>query len=48
MKDKRDECGCHRECIVLPHDCDKPCVWPQCLTEEETAEVLRDLNENGW
>lgn len=48
MKDKRDECGCHRTCTVLPHDCERPCIWPQCLTPEEEAEVVRDLEENGW
>lgn len=33
MVDKRDECGCHRTCTVLPHDCEVPCHWPSCLTE---------------
>ena len=43
MKDKRDECGCHRGCTTLPHDCAHPCRWPACLTPEETAELLEDL-----
>lgn len=43
MKDKRDECGCHRECVVYSHVCDKPCIWPGCLNLEEEKEVLEDL-----
>lgn len=46
MPDKRDECGCHKRCIVLPHDCEKKCVWPNCLTEEEHAELGADLEKD--
>lgn len=41
LPDKRDECGCHRDCTVLPHDCDHPCIWPDCLSEAE-HQTLRD------
>lgn len=41
--DKRDQCGCHRGCTTLPHDCDKPCVWPVCLTNEEAGVLLDEL-----
>ena len=57
MKDKRDECGCHRDCTGLPagdyilgvepHTCDQPCVWPYCLTWDEEQELLRELREDG-
>ena len=43
MKDKRDECGCHRGCTVLPHDCAVPCRWPDCLTEAEQAELCAEV-----
>jgi hypothetical protein len=43
MRDKRDECGCHKGCTVLPHHCDKPCVWPSCLTEAEHTELAADV-----
>lgn len=48
--DKRDECGCHRTCTVLPHECAVPCVWPSCLTDEELAAVDAELAEDapGW
>jgi hypothetical protein len=46
MPDKRDECGCHRDCTMLPHECVRPCRWPDCLTdaehEELAAEVMRE------
>lgn len=45
MDDKRVECGCHWTCSVLPHDCDRPCRWPECLTEEEERDVLAELEE---
>lgn len=52
MKDKRDECDCHRECTVLDHLCDQPCTWPACLTPDEEREFAEQLNaefeENGW
>lgn len=43
MRDKRDECGCHRECTVLEHECEHPCEWPSCLTDEEQAELAADI-----
>jgi hypothetical protein len=47
VPDKRDECGCHRDCTTLPHDCDQPCRWPNCLTEAEhralAGEVMAGL-----
>lgn len=47
MKDKRKECGCHKECTTLEHICDKPCTWPNCLTALESAqldaEIMRDV-----
>lgn len=46
MPDKRDECGCHRECVTLPHDCAKPCRWPDCLTDEERDELDRQLERD--
>jgi hypothetical protein len=39
MKDKREECGCHKGCTMLPHECEKPCSWPKCLTEEEAKQL---------
>lgn len=45
--DKRDQCGCHRECTVTPHDCEKPCVWPKCLTEAEAAELGAEILADG-
>ena len=43
MPDKRDQCGCHRECITQPHECYRPCVWPACLTEEEHDQLAAEL-----
>lgn len=43
MPDKRDECGCHRTCSLLEHSCEVPCVWPSCLTELESRELVREL-----
>lgn len=44
MPDKRDECGCHRNCITLPHECtDKPCTWPACLTPQEEQLLIDDI-----
>ena len=48
MKDKRDECGCHRGCITLPHECEHPCVWPECLTEEEYTEFAATVTEEDF
>jgi hypothetical protein len=42
MPDKRDECGCHRECTTLPHHCERPCVWPSCLTEAEHLQLAAE------
>lgn len=38
--DKQDECGCHPDCTTLPHQCERPCGWPACLTEAESAELV--------
>jgi hypothetical protein len=43
MADKRDECGCHRTCITLPHECERPCVWPSCLTVEEAKQLADEI-----
>lgn len=45
--DKRDKCGCHRNCTVLPHECAVPCRWPECLTTDEQAALLAKLDEEG-
>lgn len=44
MPDKRDECGCHRECSWVPHSCNQPCIWPGCLTDAE-HQALADAIE---
>jgi len=41
--DKRDQCKCHHGCTTLPHVCEKPCVWPSCLTDEESDELDREI-----
>lgn len=46
MTDKRDECGCHRDCTTLPHRCEVPCRWPDCLTEAEAAELVAELDRD--
>jgi len=46
MKDKRDECGCHRECTTLEHECENPCIWPNCLTPEEHEELADEIMED--
>lgn len=46
-RDKRDECGCHRECWMELHDCDRPCIWPGCLSDAEHAELLAELRVEG-
>ena len=43
VKDKRDECGCHRECAWLPHDCEVKCRWPGCFTPEELQQLADDV-----
>lgn len=43
VKDKREECGCHRECSTQPHACAVPCRWPACLNAAETAELAQDI-----
>lgn len=52
MVDKRDECGCHRECTLADdilgtpeHECDHPCVWPECLTDDEHLALVNELND---
>lgn len=47
MPDKCDECGCHKGCTVLPHECEKPCRWPNCLTEEEQRQLADEI-EQDW
>ena len=47
MRDKQDECGCHKECETTPHLCDKPCIWPKCLNEKESQELLDELNQDA-
>ena len=44
--DKRDVCGCHKGCTVLPHVCEVPCRWPTCLTADEHAELVDDLRRD--
>jgi hypothetical protein len=46
MKDKRDECGCHRDCTTLEHECDVPCQWPACLNEQEKKELADSIMED--
>lgn len=48
MPDKRIECGCHRGCTMLPHECEKPCVWPSCLSEEEEQQLLKEIEEDEY
>lgn len=48
MVDKRDECGCHKGCITEPHECEVPCVWPECLTVAEHAEFVASLTAEDW
>lgn len=43
MPDKRDECGCHRGCTTDPHECERPCQWPGCLTEAEHAQLAAEI-----
>lgn len=46
MLDKRDECGCHRECTTIPHTCDRPCSWPDCLSPEEQMQLSDEVLQN--
>jgi hypothetical protein len=43
IPDKRDECGCHRGCTVLDHECLFPCRWPACLTWQEHAQLAAEI-----
>jgi hypothetical protein len=43
MPDKRDECGCHRDCGYEPHQCQRPCQWPACLTDAEHEALCAEL-----
>jgi hypothetical protein len=46
VKDKRDECGCTRDCGCVPwvaHTCAVPCVWPNCLTDADHDELDAEL-----
>lgn len=44
--DKRDECGCHRECTVTPHFCLIQCTWPACLNDEQVAQLLAEMDDD--
>lgn len=44
MNDKRLECGCHVGCTMLPHECERPCRWPECLTDAEHAELAASVD----
>jgi hypothetical protein len=44
LSDKYKECGCHEDCTWLVHHCEKPCSWPNCLTEAEHRQLLVDLH----
>lgn len=43
-----DECGCHPGCTTLPHECEKPCTWPKCMSEAETAEFIAEMERDGF
>jgi len=43
VKDKRDECGCHKECVTYPHSCQNPCIWPKYLTKAEQQELVDEI-----
>jgi hypothetical protein len=47
-KDKRDQCGCHKKCTTLEHECEKPCEWPKCLTPEEHDELLKSISPEDF
>lgn len=46
--DKRDECGCHHGCTMLPHECAVPCRWPSCLTEAEQQALADEVLADDW
>lgn len=46
MADKRDECGCHRDCAAELHECARPCRWPDCLTEDEQQALVKQVMEH--
>jgi hypothetical protein len=48
VPDKREECACHRGCSTEPHTCCRPCVWPNCLTAQESDELMKHLDNLGW
>lgn len=43
-----DECGCHRECVTTPHECEKPCTWPLCMSEEEQQKLAQEIADDLW
>ncbi len=47
MSDKRDECGCHRECTTLEHSCENPCQWPNCLNPEEKQAIATQFGDSA-
>ena len=48
MSDKRDECGCHKDCTYVDHECPNPCWWPSCLTREESDELTEEISKDLW
>lgn len=46
LTDRRDVCGCHRECTTLPHTCDRPCIWPTCLTDDEHRQLADNIERD--
>lgn len=44
VEDQRDRCGCHRECSMLPHDCERPCRWPDCLSAAESQALADEID----
>lgn len=48
LTDKRDECGCHKGCHTDPHECEVPCQWPNCLTDEEAGDFHEHLRVAYW
>lgn len=43
VPDKREVCGCHIGCHTDPHECDRPCRWPACLTQEEADQLAGEV-----
>lgn len=46
MADQQEKCGCDPKCKATKvHTCDKPCIWPNCLTREEAGALVRRMDE---